>query len=207
MPPRRETVALAVKHLQRRDKVLHAAVRRVGPCRLKLQRDRFGCLARAIISQQISVAAARSIRGRLLELAGPDGITPQSLLRQSPESLRTAGVSPQKSRYLLDLAEKVHRGEVPLARIGRLDDEQVIESLTRIKGVGRWTAEMFLIFSLGRMDVLPVDDLGVRSAIRRLYGLADLPDKATCHEIGAPWRPYASVASWYLWRSLEPTGA
>lgn len=203
MPPRREIIDSAVAQLQRRDKTLRGAMRRVGPFRLRLQRDRFGCLVRAIISQQISVAAARSIRARLLELAGPDGVTPQTLLRLSPEKMRTAGVSPQKSRYLIDLAEKVHTGEAPLSRIGRLDDEQVIESLVRIKGVGRWTAEMFLIFSLGRMDVLPVDDLGVRSAIRRLYRLEEMPDKETCLEIGRPWRPYASVASWYLWQSLD----
>ena len=202
MPTRAETIESALKHLHR-DRVMRGAIRQVGPFRLKMQRDRFGSLARAIIAQQISTAAARSIRAKLLALAGEPGITPARLLELSPEELRTAGVSPQKSGYLLDLAAKVHSGEVPLARLGRLDDERVIESLTRVKGIGRWTAEMFLIFSLGRMDVLPVDDLGIRSAIRRLYGLAELPDKATCHEIGGAWRPYASVASWYCWQSLE----
>jgi DNA-3-methyladenine glycosylase II len=200
-------IASAVAHLGRRDKTLRGAMRRVGPYRLRLQRDRFGCLVRAIISQQISVAAARSIRARLHGLAGPDGVTPDALLRLSLEAMRGAGVSPQKSGYLRDLAERVHSGEVPLSRIGRLGDEQVIESLTRIKGIGRWTAEMFLIFSLGRMDVLPVDDLGVRSAIRKLYRLEALPDKQTCLEIGAPWRPFASVASWYLWQALDAKNA
>jgi DNA-3-methyladenine glycosylase II len=202
MPTRAETIERALAHL-RRDRVLRDAIRKIGPYRLKLQRDRFGSLTRAIIAQQISTAAAKSIRAKLLDLAGSEGITPARLLQLSPEELRTAGVSPQKSRYLLDLAAKVHSGDVPLSRLGRFDDEQVIETLTLVKGIGRWTAEMFLIFSLGRLDVLPVDDLGIRAAMRRLYGLAELPDKETCHEIGSAWRPYASVASWYCWQTLD----
>jgi DNA-3-methyladenine glycosylase II len=203
MPNRTETIELALAHLRRRDRVMRRAIKQVGPYRLRMQRDRFGSLVRAIVAQQISVAAARSIHARLLALAGPDSLTPQRLLKLSPEQLRSAGVSPQKLSYLHDLAARVHSGEVPLDRIGRFDDDQVIEKLTLVKGIGRWTAEMFLIFSLGRLDVLPVDDLGVRSAIRNLYGLAELPDKQACHEIGGAWRPFASVASWYCWQTLD----
>lgn len=117
--------------------------------------------------------------------------------------LRSVGLSRQKASYLLDLAQKTLNGTVRLDRMGRLRDEAVIEMLTQVKGIGRWTAEMFLIFSLGRLDVLPVDDLGVRAAIKDLYALDDLPDKQTCIEIAAPWRPYATIGSWYCWRSLD----
>jgi DNA-3-methyladenine glycosylase II len=113
------------------------------------------------------------------------------------------GVSPQKSGYLLDLADGVMSGEVRLDRMSRMPDDEVIEALVQVKGIGIWTAQMFLIFSLGRPDVFPHDDLGVRSAIRNLYGLDDLPTKEVSHKIATPWRPYASVASWYCWRSLE----
>ncbi len=133
----------------------------------------------------------------------PQGISPANLARQSEAKLRAVGISRQKASYLADLARKVDDGTVPLDRIGRLSDEEVIAKLTQIKGIGRWTAEMFLIFSLGRLDVLPVDDLGVRSAMKNLYGLGELPGKKQCHELAAPWRPYATVGSWYCWRSLE----
>lgn len=193
----------AVKHLRRQDKILGAVIQQVGPFKLKLQRDRFSSLVRAIVSQQISGSAAKSILARLSLLVGPEGYTAEGLLRLSPEKMRTAGVSPQKAGYLLDLAEKVHAGEVRLARAGRLSDEDLIAELTQIKGIGVWTAQMFLMFSLGRLDVLPHGDLGVRAAIKKLYLLDELPDRDTCHRIAEPWRPYASVAAWYCWRSLE----
>lgn len=193
----------AVKHLRRQDKVLGAVIQQVGPFKLKLERDRFTSLVRAIVSQQISGSAAKSILARLGQLVGPQGYSAEGLLRLTPEKLRTAGVSPQKAGYLLDLAEKVHAGQVHLAKAGRLSDEDLIAELTQIKGIGVWTAQMFLMFSLGRLDVLPHGDLGVRAAIKKLYQLEDLPDRDTCHRIAEPWRPYASVASWYCWRSLE----
>ncbi len=112
-------------------------------------------------------------------------------------------MSRQKAAYLLDLARRTRSGELRFDRLSRMSDERVIEELTQVKGVGRWTAEMLLIFSLGRLDILPCDDLGVRKAIQQLYDLADLPDRNQCEAIGQPWRPYASVASWYCWRSLE----
>lgn len=202
---RREQIAAALVHLNKADPVMREIIAAVGPCTLRPQRDRFGMLVRSIISQQISTSAARSIRRRLEDLAAPHGLTAEGLSRFSLEELRTAGVSPQKGKYILDLCEKVTTGTVKLARIGRYDDEEVIEQLVQVKGIGRWTAQMFLIFALGRFDVFPHDDLGVRAAIRDRYGLPGLPDKEQGHEIAARWRPYASVGSWYCWRSLELT--
>jgi DNA-3-methyladenine glycosylase II len=196
-------VEKARRHLRSADPVMRAAIDAVGPFALRPQRDRFGMLVRSIISQKISTAAARSIRLRLIQFAGPEGLTPPNLARFNPEELRLAGLSPQKASYIADLAGKVHSGAVDLRQIGRLSDEQIIERLTEVRGIGRWTAQMFLIFSLGRLDVFPHDDLGIRSAIRNRYALAELPDKATAHAIAEPWRPYATVATWYCWRTLE----
>lgn len=182
---------------------MKAVIDAVGPFTLRLERDRFGMLVRSIISQQISTGAARSIRKRLQELARPDGLKAANLTRFSVDQLRSVGLSPQKASYVADLARKVTDGTVDLRRIGRLPDEGIVEELTRVKGIGRWTAQMFLIFSLGRLDVFPHDDLGVRVAIRNRYGLAELPDRRTALAIAAPWRPYASVASWYCWRTLD----
>lgn len=193
----------ALRHLRQRDPVMRTIIDEVGPCTLRLERDRFWMLVRSIISQQISVGAARSIRTRLEQLVAPERVTAESLLRFEIDELRNAGLSPQKATYLLDLASKVHAGEVRLRTIGRHCDEAVIDQLTQVKGIGRWTAQMFLIFALGRPDVFPEDDLGVRSAIRTWYGLESLPDKTTAREIAALWRPYASIASWYCWRSID----
>lgn len=198
----------ALSHLRACDAVMRRMIDDVGPCTLRSQRDRFAMLARSIISQQISTGAARSIRQRLETLAGADGnagITATRLAELSPEQLRTAGVSAQKASYLLSLASHVNDGSVNLSQIGRYQDEKVIEQLTAVKGIGVWTAQMFLIFSLGRPDVFPHGDLGVRSAIRDRYELDDLPDKATSVAIAEKWRPFASVASWYCWRSLDVT--
>lgn len=192
-----------MRHLRRRDPVLGAVIKAAGPFTLKTHRDRFGMLVRSIISQQISGSAARSIQRRLYELVLPGKIAPETLARLTPEKLRTAGVSPQKAKYLLDLAGKVSMGEVRLRRVARMSDEEVIEELIQVKGIGVWTAQMFLMFSLGRLDVFPHDDLGIRSALKNLYGLRELPDKETSHRIAAPWRPYATIASWYCWRSHE----
>ncbi len=189
----------ARRHLREADPVMRVVIDAVGPFTLRLERDRFGMLVRSIISQQISTSAARSIRRRLRELA-PDM---KAIAQLTIDQLRSVGLSPQKASYVADLARKVNDGTVDLRQIGRLSDERVVEQLTQVRGIGRWTAQMFLIFSLGRLDVFPHDDLGVRTAIRDRYGLADLPDKHTAHAIAAPWRPYASVASWYCWRTLD----
>jgi DNA-3-methyladenine glycosylase II len=193
----------ARRHLRSVDPVMRAVIDAVGPVTLRLERDRFGMLVRSIISQQISTSAARSIRGRLRELAGPGGLKAANIARFTGDQLRSVGLSPQKASYIADLARKVNQGTVELRQIGRLADERIVEQLTQVRGIGRWTAQMFLIFSLGRLDVFPHDDLGVRAAIRDRYGLDDMPDKQTALAIAAPWRPYASVASWYCWRSLD----
>lgn len=191
------------RHFRRADPILAEVVRRVGPVTLKPERDRFQMLVRSILSQQISVGAARAIRLRLAARLEPTGIRPDSLARLSVEELRSVGISRPKAGYLHDLAQKCSDGTVRLERIGRLGDERVIEELIQVRGIGRWSAHMFLIFALGRPDVLPLDDLGVRSAIRHLYSLDELPRKEVCLEIGNRWRPYASIGSWYCWRFLE----
>jgi len=193
----------AVRHLRTADPVMRDLMKKAGPFTLKPRRDRFRTLVGSIISQQISGKAADSIHTRLKERVAPDRISAESLLRLSPEELRQVGVSPQKAKYLHDLAERVANRSLRLNTLARLKDEEVIEALIQVKGIGVWTAQMFLIFSLGRLDVFPHDDLGVRVAIRNLYGLSDLPDKDASHRIAAPWRPYASVGAWYCWRSLD----
>jgi DNA-3-methyladenine glycosylase II len=178
-------------------------IRKAGPYTLRPRGDRFHMLVASIISQQISGSAARSIRQRLLDHVAPEKLSAENLSRLTPETLRQLGISTQKATYLLDLANRVAARELRLDRMGRLTDERVIEELIKVKGIGVWTAQMFLMFSLGRPNVFPHNDLGVRTAIRNLYGLEALPDKATSHRIAEPWRPYATVASWYCWRSLE----
>ena len=194
-------IRAALRHLRAADPVMRDVIRRVGSFRLKLKRDRFGTLVRSIISQQISVAAARSIQNRLWEVAATETLTAEKVVRMSDAELRSAGISPQKVRYLRDLSEHVLDERLQLKQIGRKPDQRVIDELVQVKGIGRWTAQMFLIFSLGRLDVFPHDDLGIRTNIRKLYRLDELPDKATSHRIAQPWRPYASVACWYCWRN------
>jgi len=195
-------------HFRRHDPVMHGVIRRIGPYRLKpAGNDRFGMLVRSIISQQISMGAARAIRARLQQLVGSETIKPEMILALSTQQLRSVGLSPQKTSYLQDIAIKVSSGEVPLARLGRLPDEEVIAQLIKIKGVGRWTAQMFLIFALGREDVFPVDDFGVRAAIQRMYEMKSPPDRAALMVIGQRWSPFASIGSWYCWRYLERTRA
>jgi DNA-3-methyladenine glycosylase II len=160
-------------------------------------------LVRSILSQQISMAAARSIRMRLETLAGTKRLTAEIIGRLTVDELRSVGISSQKAGYILDLARKTVDGTIRFRSFGRKSDEEVIAALTQVKGIGVWTAQMYLIFSAGRLDVFPHDDLGVRVAIKELYRLPELPDKATSHRIATPWRPYASVASWYCWRYLD----
>jgi DNA-3-methyladenine glycosylase II len=191
----------ARRHLGRKDAVLKDLMRRVGPCTLAFDTDHFGILARSIISQQISTKAAQSIHGRLLQALPKGKLKPANLLALPDEQMRAAGLSANKVRSLRDLADKVHTKAVPLARLHKFDDEEVITHLVTVRGIGRWTAEMFLIFSLGRLDVLPVDDLGLRAGVRDVYALPELPDKASLVERGEAWRPYRSIATWYFWRS------
>lgn len=190
----------ARRHLSRRDPVLKKLIADVGPVTLQSNPDRLAALVRSIVAQQISTKAAQSIYGRLLETLTE--LSPKAILKTPEEKLRGAGLSAAKLRSLRDLAEKVHSGDVPLASLHELDDEEVIASLIPVRGIGRWTAQMFLIFSLGRLDVLPVDDLGLRVGAQRHYELAEVPGKKKLEEIGEAWRPYRSVATWYFWRSF-----
>jgi DNA-3-methyladenine glycosylase II len=201
------------RHFRRHAPELHAVIRRVGPFTLRPQRNRFQMLVRSIVFQQISMGAARTIYGRLEELAarrvpgkrpvGKQRMQPEVLAALDLDELRSVGLSRQKAAYISDLAHKVADGTVPLAHLGRRTDEQVIAELIQVKGIGRWTAQMFLIFSLGRPNIFPVDDLGVRTAIQKLYGFAALPSKQECHDIGTHWSPFASIGTWYCWRYLD----
>ena len=207
MKPDAGMLARAERHLRRECPHMRRVIERVGPCGLKLERDRFTMLVRSITSQQISGHAARAIQRRLIEAAAPGKLDAAAILRLGEERLRAAGCSGQKVRYMLSLAERVESGAVNLRSISRKDDEEIIAALTQIKGIGVWTAQMFLMFSLGRPDVFPYDDLGVRQAIRNFHGLDELPKKQQCLRLAEPWRPYATVASWYCWRSLDlPVG-
>ncbi len=195
--------SVAIRHLKQADPVMGRAIEQVGPFRLARIPNRFGALVRAILHQQLALKAAQSITRRFCQLYGPgEGRLPEpeELLRTPRRQLRSAGVSPQKMRYLRDLAAKASDGALPLSRAGRLDDEQVIEALTQVKGIGRWTAEMFLIFSLGRPDVWAVDDLGLQLAAKDLYRLRRHPSEAKMRALAEPWRPWRTVASWYLWQ-------
>ncbi len=191
------------RHFRAADPILAKVIERVGPVTLKPRRDRFAVLVRSIVSQQISLAAARSIHGRLLELLKPGRATPEAISRLSIDELRSIGLSRPKAGYMLDLAGKCTDGTVRLGRLGRLGDEAVIDELVQIKGIGRWSAQMFLIFSLGRPDVFPLDDLGVRNAMASLYRLDASHSRQHYLEIAERWKPYASIGSWYCWRYLE----
>jgi DNA-3-methyladenine glycosylase II len=199
--------AAARRALMRRDPVLAAIIRQHGPCGLAAVRDRydhFAMLVRAIVFQQLSTKAATTIHTRLMAHMPSGTPTPDALLALTDEQLRTAGISRQKAKYLRDLGEKVRDGLVPLESVDTLSDEDVIAALTQVKGIGRWTAEMFLIFRLGRPDVLPLTDLGIINAIRKAYRLRKKPTPDRLRKLAEPWRPYRSIACWYLWRSLEP---
>ena len=199
----RESIQQAQRHLGKNDPVMRQIMNDVGPFTLRVDRNRFGMLVRSVISQQISTAAARTIRSRLEGMLAPEKITAQGILSLDLEELRRAGLSARKASYLIDLARTIDMGIIDLRKIGRKTDEQVIEELVQVKGIGRWTAQMFLIFSLGRLDIFPHDDLGVRVAIRNRYDFAELPDKQQMFEVASRWRPYASIASWYCWRSTD----
>ncbi len=203
MPP---AFTKAQRHLARRDPVLKQLITTVGPCRLSPSPDHFGALVRSIIAQQISTKAAASIHARLQQLLTSESVAPAGILSLSDEALRTAGLSASKARAVRDLAEKVHSGAVPLHELPELSDEEVIARLLPVRGIGRWTAEMFLIFSLGRLDVLPVDDWGLRVGVQRQYSLTEPPEKAQLRTLAEPWRPYRSIATWYFWRSLAQKG-
>ena len=192
----------AILHLKKADPVLAAIIERVGPYRMNYDEPAFASLAEAIVYQQLHGKAAATIFRRLTDLAGLP-LEPEGILRLSEAQMRAAGLSKQKLSYLRDLAAKTQCGEVQFAHLPELPDEEVIKELTKVKGIGVWTAHMFLIFSLRRTNVLPTGDLGIQMAIRRHYRKRKLLKPAQMEKIARPWEPYRSVACWYLWRSLD----
>jgi len=197
---RQQVVSQAIAHLHAADETLSDLIHRVGEFTLKVHRNRFDLLVRSILSQQISTKAARSIRRKLEAQTNGAGLSPAVIAKMPESRLRAAGLSSQKVAYLYDLSAHVLDGRLELDRLHRKPDDEVIAELVAVKGIGRWTAQMFLMFALGRLDVFPVDDLGLRSAIRELYRLKETTDRSAYLRIAEPWRPYATIASWYVWR-------
>jgi DNA-3-methyladenine glycosylase II len=192
----------AIEHLKHADPVLAGIIERVGPYGIKFFDPDFETLVKSIVSQQLSGKVAKTIYGRLIAAAG-DRLTPASLLRLRPARMRALGLSRQKIEYIRDLARHSRAGKVDFTRLPDCSDDEVIEHLTAVKGIGVWTAHMFLIFALRRPNVLPTGDLGIRAAIRKAYGLEELPKPSDIESMARGWHPYCTVASWYLWRSLE----
>jgi DNA-3-methyladenine glycosylase II len=197
----------AIQHLKRADPVLAAIIDRVGPHKIEYREPVFQTLVRSIVYQQLNGKAALTIYQRLSAAAKADPLTPESILKLRPQRMRALGLSKQKLTYIRELARFTKSGEVNFELCATLEDAHVIEHLTRVKGVGVWTVQMFLIFALRRPNVLPTGDLGVRTAIKKAYGLPEMPKPAEMERIAAAWHPYCSVAAWYLWRSLDNFGA
>lgn len=194
----------AIRHLQDSDPVMREIIARVGAYRVAYAEPDFETLARCIVLQQLSGKAAKSIFARLKgAVAGNGRMRPDEVLAHSPEALRGLGLSRGKARYLHALAEAVESGALDLTRLPDLPDAEAIARLTAVKGIGLWTAQMYLMFALRRPDVLAVGDLGIRAAVRKAYRLRQMPTPERVLRIGRPWRPFASAACWYLWRSLE----
>jgi len=192
----------AVNHLKNCDPVLRAIIERVGPCRMEYSIPEFSSLAEAIVYQQLNGKAAVTIFKRFADLAGKP-LTPEGILKLSDEQLRGVGLSKQKSSYLKDLAAKTSSGLLNFNSLHELSDEEVIEHLTQVKGIGVWTAHMFLIFSLRRPNILPTGDYGVQVAVKKHYKKRNLPRPKDMEKIAHAWEPYRSVACWYMWRSLD----
>lgn len=191
-----------MKHLCR-DPKLAMIINSVGQYSIELRRQPFRSLVEAIIYQQLAGRAADAIFARFLKLYNGRFPSPERILATDYPALRAAGLSRQKIEYIKDLAGHVSDGRLRLGRLAKMDDSEVAEALIKVKGIGRWTADMFLIFCLGRPDVLPVGDLGLRRAMMIHYALAELPDPARMNEIASAWKPYSSIATWYMWKSLE----
>jgi DNA-3-methyladenine glycosylase II len=196
----------ALQHLKKSDPVLSAIIQRVGEYRIQFREPNFESLVRSIVYQQLSGKVASVIYGRL-SAAVKGRMEPEEVLKLRPDRMRRLGLSKQKTAYIRDLARHARDRRVSFEELPALADAEVIERLTQVKGVGVWTVHMFLIFALRRTDVLPTGDLGVRNAIRKAYGLTELPTPAEMEAMARKWRPYCSIASWYLWRSLEGEAA
>jgi DNA-3-methyladenine glycosylase II len=192
----------ALNHLKKADPVLREIIKRVGPYRIEYSDPEFHSLAEAIVYQQLNGKAALTIFKRFAALAG-EPLTPEGILKLTDAQMRGAGLSKQKTSYLRDLAEKTDRGELNFANLANLSDEAVIEQLTQVKGIGVWTAQMFLMFSLRRPNVLPTGDFGIKMAIKKHYKKRKPPNPKQMEKIAKCWEPYRSVACWYLWRSLD----
>jgi DNA-3-methyladenine glycosylase II len=192
----------ALNHLKNSDPILSAIIECVGACRMEYGEPEFGTLAEAIIYQQLNGKAAVTIFNRFADLAGRP-LTPEGILKLSVEQMRAAGLSKQKLSYLRDLATKTKAGDLDFAKLPQLSDDEVIEHLTQVKGIGVWTAHMFLMFALRRPNVLPTGDFGVRMAIKKHYKKRKLPKPEQMEKIAKCWEPYRSVACWYLWKSLD----
>jgi DNA-3-methyladenine glycosylase II len=193
----------AITHLKKSDPILAAIIERAGAYKIHYREPDFETLVRSITNQQLNGTAAATIFARLQAAAKADPLTPESILRLRPARMRSLGLSGQKMKYIRELARMTRDGEVNFEHCTTLENDAIIEHLTRVKGVGVWTVHMFLMFALRRHDVLPTGDLGIRMAMKKAYNLAELPKPEEMEKIAAPWRPYSSVASWYLWRSLE----
>ena len=197
----------AIRHLQTADPVLAAVIDRAGPCKIQYREPIFQTLVRSIVYQQLSGKAALTIFNRLAEAVKANPMTPEAVLKLRLPALRKLGLSQQKANYIRELARLTRDGEVQFEHLPEMEDDEIIATLTRVKGVGVWTVHMFLIFALRRPNILPVGDLGVRAAMKKAYALAELPKPAEMQRIAASWHPYCSIATWYLWRSLENQGA
>src|SRR5438552_14728986 len=191
----------AVLHLSQSYPVMRAIIERVGPCRMEYGDPEFHSLAEAIVYQQLNGKAAVTIFKRFAALAG-DPVTPKGILKLADAQLRSVGLSKQKSSYLKDMAQRAVRGELDFSRLPEMTDDEVIKHLTQVKGVGVWTAHMFLMFTLRRPNVLPTGDFGVQMAIKKHYKKRKLPKPELMEKIAKRWEPYRSIACWYLWRSL-----
>lgn len=193
----------AINHLKKADPVLASIIERAGPYKMQYREPIFQTLVRSIVYQQLNGKAASTIYGRLAEAAKADPLTPESILKLRPAKMRTLGLSKQKLTYIRELARFTKSGEIDFDLYPTLEDAEIIKHLTRVKGVGVWTVHMFLMFALRRPNVLPTGDFGVRAAMKKAYNLTEMPKPEEMELIAAAWQPYCSVASWYMWRSLE----
>jgi DNA-3-methyladenine glycosylase II len=193
----------AILNLKKADPVIGRLIEEIGPCRIRFLDPGFEALVKAIVYQQLSGKVAAMLFDRLSAAVGNSRLTPEAVLRLTRVKMRALGLSRQKIAYIRGLAEQAESGEIDFQALRRMPDEEVMRYLTRLKGIGVWTVHMFLIFALRRPNVLPSGDLGIRAAVRRAYGLQELPTPAEVEELARNWHPYATIASWYLWRSLE----
>jgi len=192
----------AVNHLKKSDPVLAAIIEKIGPCRMQFGKPTFHTLAESILYQQLNGRAAATIFNRFTAAAG-DPLTPDGILKLSDAEMRAVGLSKQKTSYLRDLSEKTNAGLLEFERLPNLSEQEVIDHLTKVKGIGVWTAHMFLMFTLRRPDILPTGDYGVQAAMKKLYRKRKWPKPAVMEKIAKPWMPYRSIACWYLWQSLD----